>query len=583
MARIVGLEKLTSHQEMLSSISASLISVSPENLSEKIEETLKNIGEQFGADSVSYYEYSDVLGQVAVSNIWQCKPDASVEATNRIDQINQEMLCIKDENSFFSVPVRQGERLLGFLTLYNMTKKAECAKEEHDALKLVSNALADAIIKVEAENKISYMAYYDALTGLTNRTYFSLQLDKMIQIERRKDELIGVLFFDLDDFKSVNDTMGHDSGDQLLKEISNRLSCLTRKMDTVCRFGGDEFLVMLPMMGSIEEIITTTEKVMKTFEAPVRIKEQEFFITASCGVAIYPLDGTTSEMLIKSADMAMYEAKGNGKNAYAFCTPVMKESVMKKMKLTNDLYHAVEQEEFILHYQPQIHIESGRIIGLEALIRWQHPERGLLSPCVFIPLAEQTGLIHKIGEWVLNTACKQNKEWQNKGFTPVLMAVNLSVEQFRGNGFIEVIEKALEKSGLDPSYLELEITESVAIKEPNYIVKILQQMKALGVSISIDDFGTEYSSLSRLKELPVDRLKIAMEFVRGIDTGEKDEAIAMVIINLAKNLGLKVIAEGVEKESQLNFLKSRVCDDVQGYYFYHPMPADEIEKIMLLN
>jgi diguanylate cyclase (GGDEF)-like protein len=597
-------------QEMLSSISYNLISVGPDNLDEKLEETLKCIGEHFGVDRVTHFEYSKDLDQIWLSGAWCGETMPSADASivpikassftwlvNEYEQNGKvvisdvntlpreasaelEALVLKGSRSILSMPIRQNDRLLGFITLQAMMKKAEWAKDEQNLLLLVTNALADAIVKVESEKKISYMAYYDALTGLANRTYFGLQLDKMIEIARRKNKLIGVLFFDLDEFKSVNDTMGHDSGDQLLKEISNRLSQTTRKTDSVCRFGGDEFLIILPMMENIEEIESAAENMMKAFKAPTRIKEQEFFVTASCGIAVYPLDGTCSEMLIKSADMAMYEAKGNGKNSYSFWTPVMKEAVQEKMKLTNDLYRAIEQEEFILYYQPQVHIESGRIIGLEALIRWQHPERGLISPGLFIPLAEQTGLIHKMGEWVLKTACAQNKEWQEKGYDPGVMAVNLSVEQFRGNRLIEVIEKALEESGLDPKFLELEITESVAIKEPNYIVKMLRDMKALGVSISIDDFGTEYSSLSRLKELPIDRLKLAMEFVRGIDMGEKDEAIAVVIINLAKSLGMRVIAEGVEKETQLNFLKSRVCDEVQGFYFYHPMPADEVEKIL---
>lgn len=263
-----------------------------------------------------------------------------------------------------------------------------------------------------------------------------------------------------------------------------------------------------------------------------------------------------------------------------YCTPVMKEAVQKKVQLSNELYRALEKGELIVHYQPQIHIESEEIIGVEALVRWNHPERGVLYPKSFIELAEQTGLIHPIGEWILKTACRQNREWQEKGYQPMMMAINLSVEQFRGPSLLNLVEKALKESGLEAKYLELEITESIAVREPEYVVEILHSLKKLGVSISIDDFGTEYSSLSRLKELPIDHLKMAMEFVHGIDKGTKDEAIVVIIIDLARRLGLKVIAEGVEKESQLKFLKNRVCDEVQGYYYYRPMPAEEIEKIL---
>lgn len=359
---------------------------------------------------------------------------------------------------------------------------------------------------VDTEKIIYFMTYYDALRGLSNRTNFNMQLDKMIPF--------GLLFLNLDEFKSIN--------------------------------------------------------------------EQSFYVTTSYDIAVYSTDELDLETFIKSTDLTMNEPKEGGKKRFMFYNPIMKEAFRDKMQLLNDLYRALEREELILYYQPQVNIKTDEIIGLEALIRWNHPEKGIVLPGIFIPLAEQIGLIHAIGEWVIKTACKQNKAWKAKGFVPVVMAVNLSVEQFRSSKLFEVVSEALMENELDSRYLELEITESIAIKEIEYIIGTLHQLKALGVSISIDDFGTEYSSLSRLKELPIDRLKIAMEFVQGIDKGTKDKAIAMFIINLAKSLGLRVIAEGVEVESQLAFLKDCGCDEVQGYYFYHPMPADEIEKIMLM-
>ena len=606
-------EKQTELQKKISEISSDFVSVAINNLDDKIDDMLRKSGKYFGVDRAYLFRFSEDMSMAEYTNEWcddDIKPAIDIIGGQFTSSIpwwmkeleqnkkvyikdvenlpseassERELLMLQEVKSLISVPVLNHKKLLGFLGFDTVKSKKNWSLEHQEALQIMANIVSDAMVKVETEKKINFMAYYDALTGLSNRTYFNLQLDKMIELAKRKEKLIGILFLDLDEFKSINDTMGHDSGDKLLIEVSRRLSKVVRKSDAVCRFGGDEFLVMLPDMDEPDQIKITTEKIMEVFEKPIELKDQEFYVTASCGVAVYPVDGHDSETLIKSADLAMYESKEGGKNRFTFCTPIMKEAVKEKMQLSNDLYRALEHEEFMLYYQPQVNIESGKIIGLEALIRWNHPDRGIISPSVFIPLAEQTGLIHKIGEWVVKTACIQNKIWQSRGFSPLVMAVNLSVEQFRGNKLVEVVSNALIESNLEAKYLELEITESIAIKEPTYIIGILHQLKTLGVSISIDDFGTEYSSLSRLKELPIDRLKMAMEFVQGIDKGSKDEAIAMVIINLAKSLGLKVIAEGVEQEGQLIFLKDRICDEVQGYYFYRPMPADEIEKIMLLT
>jgi EAL domain-containing protein (putative c-di-GMP-specific phosphodiesterase class I) len=319
---------------------------------------------------------------------------------------------------------------------------------------------------------------------------------------------------------------------------------------------------------------------MSLFKEPMLIKDQEFFVSASGGVSVYPVDGTDIDTLIKNADLALHSAKESGKKHFTFCTPAMKRDVEHKTQLTNYLYRAQERNELILYYQPQVNVTTKKIIGAEALIRWQHPEKGLIFPSVFIPLTEQTGLINPIGQWALETACSQAKAWQNQGLPPVTMAVNLSVEQFRNPYLKDMIARTLERTGLAANYLELEITENIAIKEPDDIIRVLNDLKDLGVSISIDDFGTEYSSLSRLKQLPIDRIKIAMQFVHGISSSSKDEAITKVIINLARNLGLRVIAEGVETETQLNFLSERLCDEIQGYYFYKPMTAAEFEAAL---
>ena len=354
-----------------------------------------------------------------------------------------------------------------------------------------------------------------------------------------------------------------------------------RKTDTVARFGGDEFIILLNNIDNHNDISKIADNIMRVFSKPFIINGQEFFITASGGIATYPIDGEDSESLVKNADTAMYEAKDNGKNQYSLCTPDMKNEVEKNMKLSNDLYRALERNELSIHYQPQIDLTSKEITGLEALLRWKHPEYGMISPVVFIPLAEKNGLINSIGEWVLRTACNQNKAWQDMGLLYARIAVNLSVIQFNDPLIVEKVDKILKETGLSPKHLELEITESIAVKENKNVVDILDRLKKLGVSISIDDFGTEYSSLSRLKTLPIDRIKIDMQFIHGIEGNEKDQAITKIIINLANSLNLEVIAEGVETKGQMEFLNQKMCDEAQGYYYYKPMPAEELEEILI--
>jgi EAL domain-containing protein (putative c-di-GMP-specific phosphodiesterase class I) len=328
------------------------------------------------------------------------------------------------------------------------------------------------------------------------------------------------------------------------------------------------------------ELVEVAEHIMSEFNAPFVVKGQEFYVTASAGIAVFPQDGADAETIIKSADIAMYHAKEKGKNQYILCTSDLKEEANQKIKLTNNLYRAIERNELVLHYQPQIDLQTNKIIGVEALIRWNHPELGMVPPKMFIPLAEPSGLIYSIGEWTINTACRQNKIWQDMGLPHLRMAVNISVNQFRNPNLFDQVGSALRETGLDPKYLELEITESIAIREEDYVISVLDHLKELGVSISIDDFGTEYSSLSRLTMLPVDRLKIDIQFIRGIEDSYKDKAITDSIINLAKNLGLKVIAEGVETKGQLDFLQMQTCDEVQGFYYYKPMTVDQIEALL---
>lgn len=486
-----------------------------------------------------------------------------------------------DIKSLLSIPVEYQGRLLGLL-LFGTANSANIWHENHlELVQIVANILADAMIKVEAEKEINYLAYYDGVTGLPNRTLFKDRLRQSLPLARRTGKLVGVVFLDLDSFKAVNDSIGHEGGDVILKKVSDRLSSSLRQYDTVARFGGDEFLIALNQIDRIDDIKKIANHIMQTFALPFDVDDQEFFISASAGIAVFPFDGEEADILIKNADLAMYVSKNKGKNQYTLCSYTMKDDMLKKMTLTNGLYRALERNELVLYYQPMVNISTRKIMGLEALIRWNHPDFGMIPPSAFIDLAEQTGLIRPIGQWVLQTACRQNKEWQVLGLPPIRIAVNLSVEQFRDPELISIVARTLGDTGLEPKYLELEITESASHDRDN-IMRVLHELKKLGVSIAIDDFGIEYSSLSRLKVLPVDRIKIDMQFVQGITESDKDEAIAKTIVQLAKNLKLNVTAEGVETQSQFEFFKKQMCDEVQGFFFFKPMPVEEVEDILRL-
>jgi len=435
-------------------------------------------------------------------------------------------------------------------------------------------------IIVFAEKEIKNLAYHDYLTGLPNRMSLSKKLNHSIFSASKIEKILAVIFMDLDDFKMINDTMGHDIGDQLLIEVSKRLVNTLRECDTVARIGGDEFIILIEDVEEMDYVNIVSEKILNSFNDPFKFNNQDCFITTSVGVAIYPTDGYSSEELIKNADIAMYKAKKNGKNKYVLCNPVMKTKVVETMKTANSLYRALERNELELYYQPQVNCTSNEIVGLEALLRWNHPELGMVLPGKFIPIAEQTGLIIPIGEWVLRTACNQNKAWQDAGFPRIRMGVNLSAKQFLNGNLARDVEDILRETALDCQYLELEITESAAMKGKGNIIETLSAFKKMGIHIAIDDFGTEYSSLNYLKQLPADRIKIPMTFVQGIGGNNKDEAITKAIIILAKNMGLGVIAEGVETKKQLDFLNQRMCDEIQGFYYFKPMPVNEIEELL---
>lgn len=593
-------------QALVSEISTDFVTSNLGNIDEKINNLLAKAGAFFGADSALVGFLTDDFCAYKCSHQWRYNESKqsdygrifSLEEPNcwlrRImdgDFVHipdtrelpegEEKKCMREEGvrSLVAIPMKNDECVMGFLCLQSNSAK-EWQSEHISLLWILANTLADAIAKTEAEKEINYMAYYDHLTGLPNRLLFKDRLAQALLHARRTGRYLGVIFLDLDSFKAVNDSMGHERGDELLFVVADRLKHSVRSSDTVSRFGGDEFLILIDNLAEVRDVLAVVKNIMAQFIKPFEMKGQEFYMTASVGIAMYPVDGMDSDKLIKNADIAMYNAKETGKNQYVMCSHEMKEAVNSNAAMTASLHRALTRGEFVVYYQPQVCLQTKKIIGLEALIRWKSPEHGFVKPGRFIALAEHTGLINPIGEWVLRTACHQIKYWQNMGLPPVRVAVNISVIQLRNPKLCAVVSSILEETGLDPAWLELEITESAATRESDYIIGLLKRLKELGVTLSIDDFGTEYSSLSRLKMLPVDRIKMDMQFVRGIEGSDKDKAITMVIINLAKNLGLKVIAEGVETEGQLNFLHQKMCDEVQGYFYFRPMPADLVETAL---
>lgn len=435
-----------------------------------------------------------------------------------------------------------------------------------------------------SEQKLYHMAYHDPLTGLYNKEWFVEHLGKSIHKARRSASLIGIIFLDLDSFKAINDTMGHSIGDSVLKTISSRLSSCLREEDVIARFGGDEFLMMVENISTQEELKKITDRIMNSFNECIYVQDVEYFLTASVGVAVYPVDGEDPDALIKNADISMYEAKATGKNRCVYCTPAMKDEAIKKMRLANNLYRALERNEFYLEYQPQVKVDTQEIIGFEVLLRWNNKEYGRVSPDVFIPMAEQTGLIRPIGLWAIKTACEQFNTFKNGYGKDIFVSVNLSIEQLKDGSITEKIRKILCDTGMKAQSFQIEITESVAFNEDPHILQRLKDIRDLGISVSIDDFGKGYSSLNRLKTFPIDLLKIDMDFVHGITSkSQKDRAIIKSIIQIAKNLKIKVLAEGVETEEQVKYLRKHGCDMIQGYYFYKPMPASEVQKLICNN
>ncbi|MDX2456834.1 MAG: EAL domain-containing protein, partial [Gammaproteobacteria bacterium] len=474
----------------------------------------------------------------------------------------------------------------------NVYQQVEAIVDLDGRITQLHGTLQDITERQKFEEKIRELAYFDSLTGLPNRESFMMHVDQSIKSARRHQQKLAALFLDLDDFKRINDTLGHTIGDLLLKAIAERLlECLrtsdiightTENVSTsmVARFGGDEFTILLTEIRDSGDAAVVAQRIMDALMRPLNLAGHEVVITPTIGIAVFPEDGDNTEVLFRNADTAMYSAKRRGKNHFQLYNNAMNVSALERLTMENQLRKALERNELRLHYQPQQELASGRIIAVEALLRWQNEELGNVPPDRFIPMAEDSGLIIPIGEWVLRSACAQLKAWQETGVPVERIAVNISVRQFMHPGFLQLVREVLKETGLDPGSLELEITESLLMQDAEGAILILNDLKALGVQLAIDDFGTGYSSLSYLKRFPIDRLKVDQMFIRELLTSTEDAAITRAVISMANNMDLRVIAEGVETAEQLSYLANEQCHEIQGYYLSRPVPAHEISALI---
>jgi diguanylate cyclase len=429
-------------------------------------------------------------------------------------------------------------------------------------------------------SKMSHLAQHDSLTDLPNRTLFSDRLTEAIAAAHRYQRKLAVLFLDLDRFKHINDSLGHAVADRLLQSVARRLHACVRASDTVSRQGGDEFVILLSEVARAQDAAVSAEKILLAVRTLHHIDQHDLHLTASIGIVTYPDDGTDAETLMKNADFAMYHAKDSGRNNYQFFKPDMNERAVERQSLEVDLRLALEERQFVLHYQPKMSLETGAIMGVEALVRWHHPQRGLVPPVQFISVAEECGVIVPIGRWVLSEACRQTRAWLDAGLPRIRIAVNVSTVELREKDFVAAVRSILAETGLEPRYLELELTETFLMQDAKATAAVLQALKDLGVNLALDDFGTGYSSLSHLKRFPIDTLKIDQSFVRDLATDADDASIVSAVISMGESLHMRVVAEGVETREQLTFLQEHSCPEGQGYYFSRPVVAGQLTQLL---
>ncbi len=459
---------------------------------------------------------------------------------------------------------------------------------------LLVGTFQDISERKKANKKIHFLASYDPLTGLPNRTLFSKQLDQAITRADRQTEMVGIVALGIDRFKRINDSFGHKAGDQILQEVGTRLRKAVlsddnigrntvNDKDSVARRGGDEFSILFTSIRNENTLARMAKRLQVALQQPFTVKGEKIFLAVSMGVAVFPADGNETQHLLKNCDAALNHAKSSTPGSFQFYSESINKSALEQLKLENDLRTALTKAQFELYYQPQVHLTEKRISGTEALIRWQHPDHGLIPPFKFIPLAEDTGLINDIGKWVIETACTQQVNWHRAGLSPVRVSVNISSVQFHTGDLIAIVKNSIRKSGIDPHYLELELTESIIINESNELIETMRQLKRLGVRLVVDDFGTGYSSLRYLKQFPIDGLKIDRSFVKNIPGDENDAALSMAIMYMAKSLKLDVVVEGVETKKQFDFFVNKYCKEIQGYLFSQPVPARAFKKMLERN
>ncbi len=514
--------------------------------------------------------YTTLAGGAAINGVIH---DFSVPEQTGLTQENVQ--------SVLAVPIIVKNNFWGFIELHDCTDHCQWSDQEEAILRTMAASVSAALERQDKDEIIHQQAFHDALTGLPNRVLFTERLDQALMDAHRNQNSLAVMFMDLDRFKTINDTLGHSVGDELLKEVSKRLQQCLRGDDTVARWGGDEFTLLLSNIRSVEDATITAERILNAFKDIVNIDRHEIYVNASIGIACFPNDGQEAEILLQNADVALYQCKEQGRGIYQVYDAGMNSKATELFALQNDLRRALDRQEFELYYQPQINLQTDSVTGLEALIRWRHPDLGLVSPGTFIPLAEESDLIIQIGKWVLEVACQQVVEWQQSTGIPLSISVNLSARQFFDSTLVETIAQVLGQTQLDPQYLELEITETIAIKNISRAQSVLRQLQKMGIRIAMDDFGTGFSSLNYLTQLPLDTLKIDQSFIKRLTTDAKELEVINAVLSLGRGLHLSVVAEGVDTPEQLELLRSLKCETVQGFLISHPLPADEATEKLL--
>ncbi|MBF0185757.1 MAG: EAL domain-containing protein [Magnetococcales bacterium] len=507
--------------------------------------------------------------------------DKELLFVGEVDERHDIRLPGMQPHGHYCVPIMAQGSCLGVLNLYLSPGHQSCA-EEKQFLTAVANTLAGLLKRRHLETKLDLQTKFDVLTALPNRSLFQDRLYQAITLAIRNRGDVVLLLIDLDRFKLVNDTLGHEAGDRMLQEAGRRISSCLRTSDTVARLSGDEFAVILHQLTSPFYVELVARKILEQLAMPYRLLDDDVVLSGSMGISTFPHDAADADGLLKHADSAMMQAKKDGRSTFRFFTQEMQDQALLRMQREKELRMALEQEEFLIHYQPKISSRSGRIVGMEALVRWFRPISGMVSPGEFIPLAEETGLIVPIGAWILQAACRQNKAWIDAGFSPVRVAVNLSARQFQqSEELIRMVASVLAETALAPEWLELEITESMVMDNVDQAVSTMQQLRAMGVHISLDDFGTGYSSLGALKRFPLHALKIDRSFVRDLPSDAEDVAIVTATISMAHKMNLAVVAEGVETNEQLTFLRDNECDEIQGYFFSRPVPVEQFTQLLV--